>query len=541
MRKQQNSAAIYCRLSRDDGGDAESNSIGNQREMLRQYAKSKGIFVKSEYVDDGISGTTFERDGFKRMIEDIELGKIGIVLCKDLSRLGRNNALVAYYTEIFFPENDIQFIAVNDGIDTFHGENEIMGFKSIINEYYARDISNKTKSAKRTMVNRGLYVGALPPYGYIRDPNDKHHLVPDLEVAKNVQWMFSLAAQGKTAGEIRTIMTNAQILTPTAYKVSKGLGSHSKFSESHPTLWEKVTIQKMLKNLMYTGALVWGRETSKSFKTKKRDYKPQEEWTVVEGTHEPLVDKDTFENVQRLLSIKNPKNVTQFDNIFRGMLVCSDCGTNLAFQNTQGRHTDGSYTCNKGRKGHNLCSAHYVRYSYLYDVVLREIQAIAAVAKKHENELQDFVRQLRADNLEVNTKKEQRELNRLQRRIGELDTIIKKLLEQNAMGAISDERFATLSGEYDMEQKTLAVQADALKSKLQKQKDDTADIAEFMPIISKYTDVKKLTAPLLHELIERIVVFDGVGRGSTRTQRVEIYFKFVGLLPDSISDHCASL
>jgi hypothetical protein len=416
-----------------------------------------------------------------------------------------------------------------------------MGFKSIINGYYARDISKKIKSDKRTMVSRGLYVGSLPPYGYIRDPNDKHHLVPDLEVAKNVQWMFSLAAQGKTAGEIRTIMTNAQILTPTEYRVSKRLGSHSKFSESHPTLWEKVTVQKMLKNLMYTGALVWGRETSKSFKTKKRDYKPKEDWTVVKGTHKPLVDKDTFENVQRLMSIKNPKNVTQFDNIFRGLLVCSDCGANLAFQNTQGRHTDGSYTCNKGRRGHNLCSAHYIRFIPLCNLVLREIQAIAAAAKEHENELRNFVRKLRADNLEENSKKERRELERLQRRIGELDIIIKKMLEQNAMGGISDERFATLSGEYDSEQKTLAMQADALKSKLQKQKNDTADIAEFLPLIRKYTDVEKLTAPLLHELIDRIVVFNGVGTGKKRTQRVEIYFKFVGLLPDSISDHCASL
>jgi len=330
-------AAIYCRLSRDDGGDAESNSIGNQREMLRQYAKTKGFVVKSEYIDDGISGTTFERTGFKRMIEDIEAGKIGIVMCKDLSRLGRNNALVAYYTEIFFPENDIQFIAVNDGIDTFHGENEIMGFKSIINEYYARDISKKIKSAKRTMSQRGLYVGAIAPYGYMKHPDDKHKLIPDPETAPIVQRMYRLMASGISSCEISTIFSHEEILIPTAYKCSKGIGAHRKFSETRPYGWSITSIQNILRNPIYLGSVVWNKQAVKSFKTGKLVNRPKEEWLIVEGTHEPLIDRKTFDKVQKLMSIKNPANVTEFDNIFRGLLRCSDCGVNMAYQNQQGR------------------------------------------------------------------------------------------------------------------------------------------------------------------------------------------------------------
>jgi DNA invertase Pin-like site-specific DNA recombinase len=520
MTNRKNQAAIYMRLSRDDGGDAESNSISNQRDMLLQYAKTKGFAVKAEYIDDGWSGTSFERPGFKRMIEEIGAGKLGIVLCKDLSRLGRNNALVAYYTEIFFPDNDIQFIAVNDGIDTFCGENEIMGFKSVINEYYARDISKKIKSAKLTMSQKGLFVGAFAPYGYMKSPENKHLLIPDPEAAPVVRRIFRLAASGTGAGELVTILRRDKILTPSSYKCSKGMGPPGKFISSYS--WSKSTVQSILRNHAYIGAVVWGKQAKKSFKAKTVVARPKENWVIVEGVHEPLVDVDAFGKVQALISIKRPKNVTDFDNIFRGLLRCSDCGVNMAYQNQQGRHTIGHYNCNAFRR-HQRCTAHHISYTALYNLVLREVRAVIKIAKAYEEDLMQFVRTMCDNHSDEASKKERHGLARIDRRVGELDAIIKKLLEQNALGAISDQRFASLSVDYDAEQKTLAAQAETIRRQLQRQKG--RDISAFYNIVRKYTEADKLTAPLLFDLIDRIVIFDGIGRGRTRTQRVEIYFK----------------
>jgi hypothetical protein len=295
----------------------------------------------------------------------------------------------------------------------------------------------------------------------------------------------------------------------------------------------------MLKNPVYIGTLVWGKITTKSFKSDKRVECPQEDRVVVSGAHEAIITKETFDKVQKMVSIKQPRNVTEFDNIFRGLLRCSDCDCNLAFQNIQGRHRDGSYCCNHARR-YSRCTAHYIGFTPLYNLVMREVKIIADIAKAHETDLNEFVRALRDSHSEESCKKERRELDRTNRRISELDAIVKKLLEQNALGAVSDERFAALAGEYDTEQKTLTAQAEALNAKLRRQKDSASDISAFYTIVCKYTEVDKLTAPLLHELIDRIVVFDGEGRGNSRRQRVEVYFKLVGLLPDNLSDHCAS-
>ena len=266
---QQKKAAIYLRLSRDDGGDSESNSIGNQRAMLQKYAQERGFIQCFEYVDDGISGTTFERDGLKRMIRDIEDGKIGAVICKDMSRFGRNNAMVAYYTEIFFPDNDIQFIAVNDNIDTFHGENEIMGFKSILNEYYARDISKKIRSSKKVMAAKGEFVGTIAPYGYQKHPDDCHKLIVDEETAPIVKMIFEMAAKGITTVEIKHHLTNAEILTPLAYIAGKTGKYQTESVKNFPTEWNTQTVISILKNKAYCGHMVQQKYTSKSFKTRK--------------------------------------------------------------------------------------------------------------------------------------------------------------------------------------------------------------------------------------------------------------------------------
>ncbi|GHV44255.1 recombinase [Clostridia bacterium] len=534
MRIQQQNAAIYCRLSRDDGGDAESNSISNQRDMLRQYAKDNGIVVKSEYVDDGISGTTFERVGFQRMIEDIENKIVNVVLCKDLSRLGRNNAMVAYYTEIHFVENNVRFIAVNDGIDSALGDNEIMGFKSVINEFYARDISKKIRSTFKTKAIKGQFVGSQAPYGYRKDPDDYHHLLIDPETEPNVKRIFAMAAEGISPANISRIMSRDKILTPRAYtakRTGKYLHSHN---EEFPTDWNKSSVQMILRNREYLGHVVSNKSTTKSFKSKKHLMRSEDDWIEVRDMHEPIIDELTFDKVQRYVAVKHRANTATFENVFQGLLRCSTCGSNLAFQNQQGRHKDANFCCNKYRRYTTHCTMHYIRYSILYKLVLQHIQRVAAAAKAHEGDLETFLLTIRDEKRDSGTERSRWELDTTTRRIRELDGIIKKLLEQNAAGAISDERFATLATEYDTEQSGLTTKADELRERLIKQKSDTHGAAQFLRLVTRYTDIQELTAPILAELIDHIVIYDGQGRYENRTQQVDIHYRFVGLLPDNI-------
>jgi site-specific DNA recombinase len=530
LKQQQNMAAIYCRLSRDDGGDAESNSIGNQRSMLQRYAKENGFIAYQEYIDDGISGTTFERPSFKQMIVDIESGKVGVVLCKDLSRLGRNNAIVAYYTEIFFPDNDIRFIAVNDSIDTFVGNNEIMGFKSIINEYYARDISKKLRSSYRTLALNGQFVGGQAPYGYMKSPENSHQLIIDDETAPNVLRMFQMAADGISPSEIMRTFSEEKILTPRAYTAQRTGKYQSAINQDFPTDWSKVTVVSILKNREYLGHLVANKQTSKSFKNKKKVTRPDAEWIETPNTHEAIVDEQTFEKVQRLITIKRRKCISEFDNIFQGLLRCSTCGVHLCYQNIQGRHQNGSFCCNHYRRYTSHCTAHYIGYTVLYDIVLKNIQEMAALAKTHEDDISGLVEKLLDGGADTSGRKLRRELDKGQQRVSELDAIIKKMLEQNARGFISDERFAVLSAEYEAEQKTLTTSLDDMRAKLLKQESDSDGAVRFLSVIRKYTEIEELTMPILNELIDKIVIYDGEGRGANRTQQVDIHYHFVGLL-----------
>jgi len=319
-----NTAALYCRLSRDDGGDSESNSIITQRQMLQRYARENGFYVCSEYVDDGISGTTFDRPSLKRMITDIEDGKIGIVLCKDMSRLGRNNAMVAYYTEIFFPDNDVRFIAIGDSIDTYKGENEIMAFKSVINEYYARDISKKIKAAYHTKALNGEFTAAFAPYGYKKNPDNKHHLIPDENTAGTVARIFQMAADGLTPFKIAAVLSREGILTPRAYTAEQHEKYKDCFNHKYPADWRNTTIAAILKNREYMGHMVCNKNTTKSFKNRKHIQLSEEDWIITENTHEPLVDEYLFNLAQKVVRVKKRENTAGHDNIFAGLLKCSD-------------------------------------------------------------------------------------------------------------------------------------------------------------------------------------------------------------------------
>jgi DNA invertase Pin-like site-specific DNA recombinase len=531
MKTQQQNAALYLRLSRDDGGDAESNSISNQRLLLQNYARERGFVHYFEYVDDGVSGTTFERSGLKQMISDIEAGKIHAVICKDMSRFGRNNAMVAFYTEIFFPENDIQFIAVNDNIDTFHGENEIMGFKSILNEYYARDISKKIRSSKKIMAAKGEFVGTLAPYGYQKHPDDCHRFIVDEETAPIVKMIFEMAAKGITTQQIKNHLTNAEILTPLAYIAGRTGKYQTDSVKNFPTLWNAQTVISILKNKAYCGHMVQQMYTSKSFKNKKIQKRPESEWVEARNTHQHIVDEQTYEIVQSFLVTKKRKNSLNEDNIFSGLLKCSTCDHSLTY-NTSGRTPSRNYMCNHYRRSTKRCTSHYITLNRLYQSVLHDIRSKAAIAKEHENSIEEFCQKISDKCAEQGMATHKRDFDKCRKRSDELDAIIKGLFEQRVTGGLTQERFLILSREYETEQAELKRKIETLTAQINKHKNDVSGAIKFFDIIRKFTDISELTKPLLHELIEKIVVYDGEGSGNSRKQKVEIYYRFVGLLPD---------
>jgi len=532
--QQQMMAAIYCRLSRDDGGDAESNSIGNQREMLRKYAKDNGIPVKDEYVDDGISGTTFERDGFKRMVADIDDGKIGVVLCKDLSRLGRNNALVAYYTEIYFVENNVRFIAVNDGIDSAKGDNEIMGFRSVINEFYARDVSKKTRSSFRTLALKGKFIGAHAPYGYRIDPEDHYHLLPDEETAPVVKEIFRMAAEGISCYKITQHLTGLQILTPRAY-IAKTIGRYTNsYNKEFPADWNVSTVANLLRNREYCGHIVSQKETTQSFKNKKTVFRPEAEWVIARDMHTALVDELTFDKVQSFITTKRRINKSNTDNIFAGLIKCGTCGYGVSYTSPHQRTNTGTYMCNLYRQHSRVrpCTSHYVTYRSIYEAVLGRFQKLSAFMEAHGDDLEVFYNQFLQQGSELNNRSKRQELDRYQKRVRDLDSIVKKIVEQNALGTLSDERFAILTADYEAEQRDLKEKVEKLQIQLNQKRDSMQNAGHFINAISIYKDITELNVSVLHELVDKIVIHEAVGVGKARTQKIDIHWRFVGLLPD---------
>lgn len=459
MKQQQNQAALYLRLSRDDGGDAESNSIQTQRMMLRRYCKENGISVYFEYVDDGISGVTFERPGFKKMVADIEDSKIGTVICKDLSRLGRNNAMVAYYTEIVFPDADVRFIAINDGIDSAKGENEIMGFKSIINEYYARDISKKIKSSNRARALAGEFTAFLAPLGYCKSPENKHKLIVDEEGAKIVRYIFRMAvSDGLGTFQIASRLNSENI--PTAREHFNGTGKDyfANYTPKYKPAWQASTVRSIIMNRVYLGEVVNGKSSTKSFKNKKRITMPPEQHIIVPNMHEPLVSPDDFEIAQRIIKAKYRVNKGNQDNMFVGILHCADCGSRMSFSPDSKTNFGGYFMCNKYRyrvKGEkHLCTVHYIPIDYLTDAVIAAIQNQARLADI--GDIQEYAEKLAAEKSDLMIKQAIKEQEKLIHRRDELDVIIRKLFEQNVLGVVTDERYIVMAADYEEEQNAIS-------------------------------------------------------------------------------------
>ena len=523
-------AALYCRLSRDDNMDSESNSIQNQRKILQKAAKDKGYTDTIFFVDDGITGTTMKRPGFQKMLTAIEAGYISAVFVKDLSRLGRNYIEVGKLTEEFFPEHDVRLIAVSDGVDSDEGDNEFTPFRNIMNEWYAKDISKKRKIVNKMKGNAGIPL-SQPPYGYIKNPDDSRFWVIDPEAADVVRRIYDMALEGYGLAEIANALGVDGIVNPTYYWRSKGVNRSGSKSTLEPTKWGHTTIKKILTLQEYCGDVINFKSYSKSYKMKRRIENPEENRAIFLNVHEPIIDRATWEKVQTMQKGTRRKKptVTQEPSVFSGRLKCPECGGNLNFHFNQKNHDIKYFSCQNHNSGLRKCSAtHYIRLDFLEQVVLYEVNRLAAFANEYEH---DFVKTMLGRSAKVaenDRARKQRELNALLTRDKELDMLFERLYEDNVAGKIDDARFARMSKRYEQEQGEISAKIKALRLELKKAEGQQMDMEDYLQMVRRYTHVTKITQRMVSELIDHIDVYHAEKRDGVTNQRIVIHYNCIG-------------
>ena len=523
-------AALYCRLSRDDNMDSESNSIQNQRKILQKAAKDKGYTDTIFFVDDGITGTTMKRPGFQKMLTAIEAGYISAVFVKDLSRLGRNYIEVGKLTEEFFPLHDIRLVAVSDGVDSNEGEDDFTPFKNIMNEYYAKDISKKRRIVNKMKGNAGVPLSP-PPYGYIKNPDDPRFWVVEPEAAEVVRRIYRMALEGYGLAETAAQLAADGVVNPTYYWRSRGTSRGGSKSTVEPTKWGHTTVKKILTLQEYCGDVINFKSYSKSYKMKKRIENPEENRAIFLNVHEAIIDRQTWEKVQALQKGTRRKKptVTQEPSVFSGLLKCPECGGNLNFHFNQNNHDIKFFSCQNHNSGYRKCSkTHYIRLDFLEQVVLYEVKRLACFASEYEN---DFIKAMigRSAKVAENTAlRKQRELDALTARDRELDMLFERLYEDNVAGKIDDARFAKMSKRYEQEQGENAKKIKALRLELKKDESKRMDIDDFLETVRRYTDATTITKRMVAELIDHIEVYHAEKQDGVTNQRVVIYYNCIG-------------
>ena len=523
-------AALYCRLSRDDNMDSESNSIQNQRKILQKAAKDKGYTDTVFFVDDGITGTTMKRPGFQKMLTAIEAGYISAVFVKDLSRLGRNYIEVGKLTEEFFPLHDVRLVAVSDGVDSDEGEDDFTPFKNIMNEYYAKDISKKRRIVNKMKGNAGVPLSP-PPYGYIKNPDDPRFWVVEPEAAEVVRRIYRMALEGYGLAETAAQLAADGVVNPTYYWRGRGTSRGGSKSTVEPTKWGHTTVKKILTLQEYCGDVINFKSYSKSYKMKKRIENPEENRAIFLNVHEAIIDRQTWEKVQALQKGTRRKKptVTQEPSVFSGLLKCPECGGNLNFHFNQNNHDIKFFSCQNHNSGYRKCSkTHYIRLDFLEQVVLYEVKRLACFASEYEN---DFIKAMigRSAKVAENTAlRKQRDLDALTARDRELDTLFERLYEDNVAGKIDDARFAKMSKRYEQEQGENAKKIKALRLELKKGESKRMDIDDFLETVRRYTDATTITKRMVAELIDHIEVYHAEKQDGITNQRVVIYYNCIG-------------
>ena len=524
-------AFLYERLSRDDNLEGESYSIGNQKKLLAKVAKEKGYTNLVHFLDDGISGVTMDRPGFVEMIRQLEQGKAAAVFVKDLSRLGRNYIEVGRLTEEFFPDHDIRLVAVSDNIDTAEGENELAPIRNLFNEWYARDISKKRRISNKIKGNAGEPMGQ-PPYGYIKDPNDPKHWIVDDEAAQVVRRVYSMTLEGFGTEQIAAQLEKDDVLTPRAYWLTKGIKRPGKGKQQPPTKWNSSTITKILSLQEYCGDILNFKTYSKSYKNKKRIDNDRENWVVFQNVHVAIIERAVYEQVQQKRGkIRKRRTNNGEHNMFSGLLVCADCGSNLHFHFNQGNPEIKYFNCSNYKGNRGTCtSTHYVRVDFLEEVVLGEIRRLTKFASLYEDEFVKAVIGHSQQAEQTDRKLKEKELRTLLARDEELDGLFERIYEDNVSGKLSDDRFAKMSRRYEDEQKELAEKIKKLRSEIEKQSSRSMTTDMFIGLVRKYTRARKLTPRMLNELVEKIEVFNAEKIDGVWEQRLRIHYNCVGTI-----------
>ena len=515
------SVGIYCRLSKDDIGSGDSSSIISQKCMLEKYAQDNGWAVYDCYIDDGYTGMNYDRPDFHRMIDDIEAGKIDFVAVKDLSRLGRNYLLTGQYTDVYFPDRGVRFIALNDGIDSMNSDNDITPFRNILNQMYSTDISKKVRSAVRAKKQRGEFVSNYAPYGYQKDPANKNRLIVEHTGAEIVRRIYEMCADGYGSKAIAKTLNTEGIPSPLTHR-GKLLGR----DPGRGCSWHCETVNNILRSRIYLGDMVQGIYDCARFKRNPTKRKPEEDWMITPNTHEPIVSAGIWEQAQNMISSR--KRVTQKGGLqlFAGFVKCGDCGYALGYSNSQGIP---QYTCGQYRRyGREACSAHYIRKDILTEIVLNDIRKYARLASEDEDGL---AQQL----LSIDREKEERqmcvldsELSAAETRRLELDKIIKRLFERSVSGAINESRFQKLNAEYETEQTGLEKRIGEIQNELETIRQNKRDQSAWLEIIKEYADVRELDRIVLSELIDKITVGEARIENGEKVIDVTIYYRFIG-------------
>lgn len=526
--------ALYCRLSRDDGTESESNSIGNQKKLLSQKAKEMGLTDTKYYVDDGYTGTNFNRPGFQQLINDIEIGLVSAVMVKDLSRLGRDYVSVGNYTDSYFPEHNVRFIAVNDAIDSDEGESEIAPFKNILNEMYARDISKKIRSSHRLRGSMGEPL-SQPPYGYMKSPENKKKWIIDPEAATVVKSIFKMCLDGKGNETIARELQENKVLIPMAYWRSKGLNRGGKKTQTNSYKWCKTTIQKILSQQEYCGDIINFKTYSKSFKNKRRIENSKENWAVFKDINEPIIDRETFETVQKFIS-KTKRRASKKENgersIFNGLIYCGDCHSKMRYHTSTSNKEIHYFTCSDNKVDYrgNCPGRHYVRADALEEVVKLELRRLVEMLEIDESYFAQLLLRKNDEEREKDKKFLESELQKAIARSNTVSQLYEKLYEDNVIGKVSDEWFVELSHKYEKERMDLKAKIADTRYKIEELKNNNSEYEKFISAIRRFMQMDNLTSPLLRELIDHIDIFETEGTGKSRTQRIVIYYRFIGYI-----------
>ena len=528
--------ALYCRLSRDDELAGDSNSIVNQKAILSKYAKENHFSNTLFFVDDGYSGTNFNRPGWSELLERIEKGEVATLIVKDMSRLGRDYLKVGFYTEVLFVEKGVRFIAINNGIDSANQqESDFTPFLNIINEWYAKDTSKKIRAVMKSKGEAGEYLCTNPPYGYMKDPENKKRWIVDEETAEVVKRIFALCLDGYGPSQIARILKADKVITPTVHFQRAGRATRNAPPDNLYD-WDNKTVAGILERPEYQGHTVNFKTYKQSYKSKKTCYNPKEKQLVFENTHEAIIDADTWERVQELRKNKRRPTRTGKTNMFSGIVRCADCGEKLYYctsKNFEARQDH--FVCSTSRlKGKDVCPTHFIRAVVLEQGVLAHLRLVISCVANHEEQFRKAMGAKQKAEAKRELAAKRRQLTQAERRIEELDRLFKRIYEDNANGKLSDSRFQMLSDDYEQEQKELREKLLQLNEEITKQEEQAENIDRFIGKVQKYLDLDELTPTVLNDMVKAVYVHAPDKSKGYREQQIDISYDLMGILPASL-------